>query len=462
MRVNASAREAEMLKLLQGAQKMPNVPCLLLTFAIQMLTVSFASASGFDLSFSGTLDRVSPAIVGISTTANRVLTNEMLDDKNVRRILGLPEGALIVESNATTTGSGVIIDGDNGYIVTSRHVIADADDVAVTLKDGRVFPAEIVGSDATTDLGVIKIGASPLVALDWGRSSDLKVGDFVAAVGSPLGLEQTATFGIVSGLGRSGLGVDDYEDYIQTDAAVNPGSSGGALVNAAGELLGVMRGVPIPNEASQGIAFAIPSDIAAQVVQALIKDGEIKRGWLGVSVTLARTDDGNAGGLVVDQLACNSAAERQGVRLGDIITALNGRPLSTEASFNNLVSRLSPDARITLDVRRGEAIERLALTLSNPDSIQTAPMHPVLGTVVFGLPVSSPSRACMPSGPVLLLVPSDGAAFMAGLRTGDYLTAINGEPAFSAGQIQDLLEQSDGRISIDILRAGTAYRIEAE
>lgn len=441
---------------------MPSVPDFLLVFVIHMAAVTFASASGFEVSFSGTLDRVRPAIVGISTTANRVLTNELLDDENVRRILGLPEGAFIVETNATTTGSGVIIDGDQGYIVTSRHVIADADDVAVTLKDGRVLPAEIVGSDATTDLAVIKIDASPLVALGWGRSSGLKVGDFVAAVGSPLGLEQTATFGIVSGLGRSGLSVDDYEDYIQTDAAVNPGSSGGALVNAAGELVGVMRGVPIPNERSQGIAFAIPSDIAAQVVQALIKDGEIKRGWLGVSVTLARTDEGVSAGLVVDQLACNSAAERQGVRLGDIITALNGRALSTEVSFNNFVSLLSPDAHITLDVRRGDATQRLALTLSNPDSIQTAPMHPLLDAVVFGLPVSSPSRACMPTGPVLLEVPPDSAAYAAGLRTGDYLTAINGEPAFSAGRIEGLLESNDGKISVDILRAGTAYRIEAE
>ena len=441
---------------------MPNVPGLLLVFVIHTAAVTFASASGFDLSFSGTLDRVRPAIVGISTTANRVLTNELLDDENVRRILGLPKGAFIVETNATTTGSGVIIDGDQGYIVTSRHVIADADDVTVTLKDGRVLPAEIVGSDATTDLGVIKIGASPLVALDWGRSSELKVGDFVAAVGSPLGLEQTATFGIVSGLGHSGLGVDDYEDYIQTDAAVNPGSSGGALVNAAGEFVGVMRGVPIPNEASQGIAFAIPSDIAAQVVQALIKDGEIKRGWLGVSVTLARTDEGNAGGLVVDQLACNSAAERQGARLGDIITALNGRTLSTEAAFNNSVSLLPPDASITLDIRRGGATQTLALTLSNPDFIQTVPMHPVLNAVVFGLPVSPTSRACMPSGPVLLAVPSDSAAYAAGLRTGDYVTAINGDPALSGAQIQELLETNDGKIAIDILRAGTAYRIEAE
>ena len=426
-----------------------------------VFAASSTSASGFDASFSEALARVSPAVVGIRSTSSRVLTNELLDDANVRKILGLPDGALIVQSGATVTGSGVIIDGEHGYVVTSNHVIADADEVAVTLSDGRVVEAEIVGSDVTTDLAVIKIAAANLAALPWGRSSDAKVGDFVVAVGSPLGLDQTATFGIVSGLGRTGLGVDDYEDYIQTDAAVNPGSSGGALVNAAGELLGVMRGAPLPDEGSQGIGFAIPSEIAAQIVGALIESGEIERGWLGVSVTLARSDDGAVRGLVVNQLACNSAAERQGVRLGDMVTALDGRPVSTEATFKNAVSLLSPDARVTLEIRRGKAAQRLALTLSNPDVTQNA-VHRVLESVILGLPVSSASRACMPTGPVLMAVPSDTIAYAVGLRTGDYLTAINGEAASSAAQIQDLLAAADGKISLDILRAGTAYRIEAE
>lgn len=441
---------------------MPNFPGSLLAAAIYAFAASSTSASGFDAGFSETLERVRSAVVGISSTASRILTNELLDDANVRKILGLPDNVLIVQSGATVTGSGVIIDSEHGYIVTNSHVITDADEVAVTLKDGRVLHAQVVGSDAPTDLAVIKIGASDLVALDWGRSSDLKVGDFVGAVGSPLGLDQTATFGIVSGLGRSGLGLDEYEDYIQTDAAVNPGSSGGALVNAVGELLGVIRGAPPPHEGAQGIGFAIPSELAAQIVRALIKDGEIRRGWLGVSVTLSQAGGDATQGLVVDKLACNAAAERQGVRLGDIMTALNGRTLSTEAVFKNAVSRLPPDARVTLDIRRGGTMQRLELTLVDPGSVGSAPVHRALGSVILGLPASSPSPACAPIGPVFLEVPSDSIAYAAGLRTGDYLTSINGEAAISATQIQDLLDASDGRISFDILRAGTAYRIEAE
>lgn len=222
-----------------------------------------------------------------------------------------------------------------------------------------------------------------------------------------------------------------------------------------------MRGAPLPDEGSQGIGFAIPSEIAAQIVGALIESGEIERGWLGVSVTLARSDDGAVRGLVVNQLACNSAAERQGVRLGDMVTALDGRPVSTEATFKNAVSLLSPDARVTLEIRRGKAAQRLALTLSNPDVTQNA-VHRVLESVILGLPVSSASRACMPTGPVLMAVPSDTIAYAVGFRTGDYLTAINGEAASSAAQIHDLLAAADGKISLDILRAGTAYRIEAE
>ncbi|MBD9572996.1 trypsin-like peptidase domain-containing protein [Ensifer adhaerens] len=437
---------------------MQNLPCFLLATAVYAFTVSPAVPASGGAGFSDALARVRPAVVGISSTANRVLTNDLLDDANVRKILGLPEHVLILESGATVTGSGVIIDAEEGYIVTNSHVIADADDIAVTLNDGRVLPAEVVGSDPPTDLAVIKIGARGLVSLDWGRSSVLTVGDFVVAVGSPLGLEQTASFGMVSGLGRSGLGIDDYEDYIQTDAALNPGNSGGALVNAAGELLGVVRGAPPPNEGAQGVGFVIPSDFASKIVRGLIKDGVIKRGWLGVSVTLSPVGDDATRDLVVDRLSCNSAAERQGVRLGDAVTALDGHAVSTEAAFKNAVSLLAPDAQVTLDIRREGRPQRLELKLLDPVDVQGVSVNSALDSVTFALPDSSASRACTPNGPVLMEVPSDSEAYAAGLRMGDYLTSINGEPPVSATRIQELLDTADGSVSFDILRAGTAYR----
>ncbi|MFK0278566.1 trypsin-like peptidase domain-containing protein [Ensifer sp. NPDC090286] len=438
---------------------MQNLPRFLFATVIFAFTASSAPASGMNAQFSDALVRVRPAVVGITTTASRVLTNDLLNDAKVRQILGLPDDVLIVQSGAIVTGSGVIIDSEQGYVVTNSHVIADADDIAVTLEDGRVLPAEVVGSDVPTDLAVIKIEAPGLTALDWGRSSVLKVGDFVVAVGSPLGLEQTATFGIVSGLGRSGLGIDEHEDYIQTDAALNPGNSGGALVNAAGELVGVVRGALPPDEGAQSIGFVIPSEFASRIVSALVKDGEVRRGWLGISVTLSQGGDQAGQDLVVDRLACNSPAERRGVKLGDTVTVVNGHPVLTQAAFKNAVRLLAPGARVALALGRDGKTLKLEMTLADPKDVQSAPIHRSLDSVTLALPGPSPSHACLPNGPVLLEVPPDSVAYAAGLRAGDYLTSINGEPTISSLRIEDLLDAADDKASFDVLRAGTAYRI---
>lgn len=358
----------------------------------------------------------------------------------------------------------MIIDRENGYIITSRHLVADADDVSVKLADGRVFQADRVGEDAPTDLAVVKIEAPSLSSVKWGHSSELKVGDFVIAVGSPFGLTQTATFGIVSGLGRSGLGADEYEDYIQTDAAINPGNSGGALVNASGELIGIARGIAAPDEATTGIGFAIPSDIAVQIVRELIAHGEYKRGWLGLSVTGA-ADMGVGGatetqGFVVNELVCNSPAERQGVRLGDIVVALDGRTFPTDTAFRNAISLLPANARITLDVRRGEKLQKLSVTLSDAAARRNLDLGQE--SVVVEFPSANGSPACAPAGAVFVDVASGSVAYSMGLRTGDYLTAINGEPPVSVDQIRGVLESAQGSASVDILRAGTAYRLELE
>ncbi|MCA1370436.1 trypsin-like peptidase domain-containing protein [Bradyrhizobium sp. BRP14] len=422
-----------------------------------------AEATDIDAGVSAMLRQVQPAVVSIRTVSSGIFRSELLEDPNVRRVLGLPDEVFIVQTGATATGSGVVIDREGGYIVTSRHLVADADDVSVTLADGRVFQAERVGEDAPTDLAVIKIDASRIAALKWGNSSELKVGDFVAAVGSPFGLAQTATFGIVSGLGRSGLGADEYQDYIQTDAAINPGNSGGALVNISGELIGIARGIAAPDQTSTGIGFAIPSNIVAQIVRELIAHGEYKRGWLGLSVTAAAdAQDGSATqapGLIVNELACNSPAERQGVRLGDVIMALDDRALPTESAFRNAISLLPANARITLDIRRGEASQKLSVTLSDSAAGRDASDQ---DSVIVEFPSSSGSPVCAPSGAVLVDVAPGSTAYSVGLRTGDYLTAINGKPPVSADQIGSVLEGTEGSGSVDILRAGTAYRIDVQ
>ncbi|AFL54834.1 trypsin-like peptidase domain-containing protein [Sinorhizobium fredii] len=435
--------------------------------ALAALLNSLGGAAGaieIEAGVSAVLQRVQPAVVSIRTISSGIFRSEALDDPNVRRVLGLPDDVVILQTGVTATGSGVIIDRENGYIITSRHLVADADDVSVKLADGRVFQADRVGEDAPTDLAVVKIEAPSLSSVKWGHSSELKVGDFVIAVGSPFGLTQTATFGIVSGLGRSGLGADEYEDYIQTDAAINPGNSGGALVNASGELIGIARGIAAPDEATTGIGFAIPSDIAVQIVRELIAHGEYKRGWLGLSVTGA-ADMGVGGatetqGFVVNELVCNSPAERQGVRLGDIVVALDGRTFPTDTAFRNAISLLPANARITLDVRRGEKLQKLSVTLSDAAARRNLDLGQE--SVVVEFPSANGSPACAPAGAVFVDVASGSVAYSMGLRTGDYLTAINGEPPVSVDQIRGVLESAQGSASVDILRAGTAYRLELE
>ncbi|MEJ6850013.1 PDZ domain-containing protein [Sinorhizobium fredii] len=241
-------------------------------------------------------------------------------------------------------------------------------------------------------------------------------------------------------------------------APVNPGSSGGALVNSSGEIIGITRGIPAPSEASTGIAFAIPLDIAVQIVRELIAYGEYKRGRLDLSVTTAMDAEGGGTAealrLVVNELACDSAAERQALRLGDFIVALNGRTLRTEAAFRNAISLLPAGARITLDIRRGEKSQMLNLTSSDPgEDDRLSVDEGILESVTIGFPSPTVSAACAPTGPVLVDVATGSLAHLIGLRTGDYLTAINGGAATSACQIRDVLEVAEG-VSVDILRAG--------
>ncbi|MEK1931213.1 MAG: trypsin-like peptidase domain-containing protein, partial [Pararhizobium sp.] len=416
----------------------------------------YAQAAGIETGLPSMLAQVRPAVVSIRAVVSEITTSDALDDPNIRKALGIPQDVLIVQSGVIATGSGVIVDR-NGYIVTNSHLIANADDISVTLADGKVYQAGRVGVDAPTDLAVVKIDAPGLPALNWGRSSELRVGDFVVAIGNPFDLAQTATFGIVSGLGRSGLGVDEYEDYIQTDAAINPGSSGGALVTPSGSLIGITRGVPATSEASAsaGIGFAIPSQIAEQIVRQMIAHGEYRRGWLGLSVTDTETDGGGnreEQGMAVNSLTCNSAAERQGVQLGDVIMALNGRTLGTVTAFTNAVSLLPANSRITLDIRRGEKLQRLELVLSDRND---DPRHNTssvfLDSVTIGFPSRAYSKACAPTGPVLLDVGIASVAYSAGLRAGDFLTSINGQALNSLDQVAKILEEPDGKASVDIL-----------
>src|SRR4051794_33074089 len=265
------------------------------------------------------LEQVTPAVVNIAVLSRSPeQDNPMLRDPFFRRFFGLPETA----KPQISAGSGVIVDARGGYVLTNHHVVKDAEQIAVTLKDGRRLQGKLVGSDAATDIALLKVEGDNLIALSLGDSDALRVGDYVMAIGNPFGLGQTVTSGIVSALGRTGLNIEGYEDFIQTDASINPGNSGGPLLTFDGKLVGINTAILSPGGGNIGIGFAVPVNIAKAVITQLINYGEVRRGRLGVIIgdlspeLAARLGLGEVSGAVVAQIEPGSAAKKAGLEAG--------------------------------------------------------------------------------------------------------------------------------------------------
>ena len=314
------------------------------------------------------LDRIVPGVVNISTTSRvRLEVNPLFNDPFFRRFFGRPQ--MPREQQRQSLGSGVVIDAARGYILTNHHVVANADQVTVTLMDERQFEAKLVGSDADTDIAVIKITPDRLVSVPLGDSDALRVGDFVVAIGNPFGLGQTVTSGIVSALGRSGLGIEGYENFIQTDASVNPGNSGGALVDLDGRLVGINTAIVGPSGGNVGISFAIPSNMARDIMKQLIGSGKVRRGQLGVSVQdltpeLARSFGlKRTAGAVIAQIAPGSPAAAAGLQVGDVVVAVNGKSVSNASSLRSAVGLTPPGQEIDLEILRNGASRTLSVAI---------------------------------------------------------------------------------------------------
>jgi len=307
------------------------------------------------------LEQVTPAVVNISVTGSvRVRANPMLEDPIFRRFFNIPNQPRQVPRQSV--GSGVIVDADEGYVLTNHHVITGADEIVVTLQDRRRYDAELVGSDEGTDIALLKIDADDLSEIELGDSETVRVGDFVLAIGNPFGLGQTVTSGIVSALGRSGINVDGYEDFIQTDASINPGNSGGALIDIDGRLIGVNTAIIAPSGGNVGIGFAVPVAMANAVMEQLLEFGEVRRGRLGIIIQdvtpeLAEALDlETAEGAVITQVQEGSAAENAGLAAGDVVIAIDDRPILNSAELRNNIG-LTPvgediDVTIMRDGRR--------------------------------------------------------------------------------------------------------------
>ncbi|MBI4697982.1 MAG: DegQ family serine endoprotease [Nitrospirae bacterium] len=320
-------------------------------------------------------DAVKPAIVNISTTKTEKVSenpnSQFFDDPFFKKYFGdkFKHPETPKERKSVSLGSGVIVSSD-GHILTNNHVVKDADDIKVLLPDKREFHGKIIGSDLKTDLSIIKIEAKDLPTVTIGDSDRLRVGEVVLTIGSPYGLNQTITMGIVSAVGRANVGIADYEDFIQTDAAINPGNSGGALVNTRGELVGINTAIFSTTGGYQGIGFAIPSNMAKLVMDSLIKSGKVTRGWLGVSIQpltqeLARQFNlkEDAGALVGDVIE-GSPAEKAGIMRGDVIIKFNGKKVDEPYNLRNTVANTKPGEEAEIVLIRNGKTETIKVTIS--------------------------------------------------------------------------------------------------
>jgi len=310
-------------------------------------------------SYSNAAKKAMPAVVNIFTSKKAALNlnQQFMDDPMFRHFFGdQPDDEQRPENSL---GSGVIVSSE-GYILTNHHVVESADEIEVALADGRNFPARIVGTDPETDLAVLKVDVKNLPAITFAPAEKVSVGDVVLAIGNPFGVGQTVTQGIISALGRSHLGINTFENFIQTDASINPGNSGGALIDTEGNLVGISSAIYSRSGGSMGIGFAIPVSLAKQVMEQIIRQGSVTRGWIGIEAQDITPELAESfklkhdHGSLIAGIIRGSPAERAGLRPGDILLEIDGREVSDSSSMLNLISVLKPDKKATLKIARDE------------------------------------------------------------------------------------------------------------
>ena len=388
------------------------------------------------VSLAPLVDAASPAVVNIRVSQTVSRSNPFGDDA-FRRFFGIPDGPSGPREVASA-GSGVIVDAERGYILTNHHVVGDADTIQISLIDGKVLDAEIVGSDPATDIAVIKVDAEGLTEMPIGNSESARVGDFVIAIGNPFGLGHTVTSGIISALGRTGISRDGYEDFIQTDASINPGNSGGALVNMKGELIGINSAIISRSGGNVGIGFAVPTEIASSIMGQILEFGEIRRGLLGVGIQsidaeMAKALDTNVeNGALITNIVPKSAAEDAGLEVGDIIVEVNDKKVADASELRNTIGLHRSGDQVSIKyVRNGKTRSTKALLgEAQEQQLTGADIHPGLSGAAFAA-ASTTSE----DGVEVTEVEPGSPAAQRGLRPGDIITAVNRN---RVGNLQDL------------------------
>ncbi len=417
----------------------------------------FSSASDEVPSLAPMLESAMPAVVSINVEGTQVSRQRV--PEMFRNFFG-GQGEQVQERPFRSLGSGVIIDAKQGYIVTNAHVVKDADEILVTLTDGREFTGTKLGEDEQSDIALLKIEAKELTAMPLANSDKLRVGDFVIAIGNPFGLSQTVTSGIVSALGRTGINMGGLENFIQTDAAINRGNSGGALVNLKGELVGINAAIFSPGRdaGNVGIGFAIPSNMMKNLVDQISEFGEVRRGLLGIigndvdaGLAEAFNSDVNKGAFVAE-VTPDSAAKAAGIEAGDIITAINGKTLGSFAELRAKVSSMGAGAELSLTlIRQGKEVNVAVILGDAGDTAKTAAqIHPAFTGATFENGTDISGNA----GVLVSDIEAGSPALRFGLRKGDVIIGVNRQRVNNLVELTKRLEDSDEQVMAINIRRG--------
>jgi Do/DeqQ family serine protease len=426
-----------------------------------------ASVDGQTLpSLAPMIEKLRPAVVNIAThgsvdVQNHPLMNDPLFRRFFKGFENMPQ-----RKEVKSLGSGVIIDADAGYIVTNYHVIEGADQISVTLYDGVQVDAKVVGSDAEADIAILQVKHENLTDVPFANSSKIRVGDFVVAIGNPFGLGQTVTSGIVSALGRTGLGIEGYEDFIQTDASINPGNSGGALVNLRGELIGINTAILASGGTGNvGIGFAIPINMVRELTNQIIEYGEVRRGLLGVIMQNLTPELAKAFGLdmyqgvVISQVVDDSAASKAGLKTGDVISEVNGKAVKSASAMRNMVGLMRVGAKMDITVIRDGETKSLVAYIE--DEIEQSLAGEKINPRLAGAMLEGHEDA----GNQFLVVAdvSRGSpAWNASLRKGDLILSVNRAPVKTLGDLRKMVKPGDEQILFNVQRGQTALFILVE